>query len=380
MKRILFVSSCYPSETLPQYCIFLEQQAKALKSLNNQVDVLIPTNSESSCTSFHGIDIYFLHYRSSSINKFKYIIDRYFWNALIRLLKQNSYDIVSIHLCPDAVTRIIIRACRKFHIKVVVHYHGLNVWRDYYQAHPYYAYYQAMRRKRIISNADAIVGVSNKVCDIVKREIKNVPYFTVYNGVDCQVFQPNKANNHGIIHILCVANLIRIKGQKYLIEAFSKIIKAYPSKRFLLEIVGQGVDFPMLERMVYDLGLSDHVKFYGAVNYTEISSIMQNADIFVLPSFFEALGCVYLEAMACKVPVIACNGQGIEEIINEKVNGICVPPQNADKLAESIQLLLENKALRDSIAENGHRTVKNSFTWTHSAMHLLEVYNYLLRA
>jgi glycosyltransferase involved in cell wall biosynthesis len=378
MKKILYVSTCYPSEALPQQCIFLEQQAQALISLNNKVDILVPVNSESKNVIFNGIEVFHIKYRNSVIDKIKYFIDKDFQDSLVELLIHNVYDIVSIHLCPDKLARIIIKTCKKMNIPIVVHYHGLNVWKNYYQKYPFYESYQAMRRKIIISDADAIVGVSNKVCEIVKSKIKNVPCFTVYNGVDCSIFKPKKNKNNGCFCIVCIANLIAIKGQKYLIDAFSKIIKTYPHNNFSLEIVGGGADFTILKSIVDNLGLTNHVNFHGYVNYEEVVTVLRKADIFIMPSFFEALGCVYLEAMACKVPVIGCKDQGIEEIIQNEINGICVSPQNSIEIEESIRLLFENEGLRSYIAENGYQTVKNNFTWVCSAQNLIEVYDRLI--
>ena len=94
-----------------------------------------------------------------------------------------------------------------------------------------------------------------------------------------------------------------------------------------------------------------------------------------MPSYYEALGCVYLEAMACKVPVVGCKGQGIEELIVDGKTGMLVNPQDTKNLVEKLTELIENSNLRNSIGEAGYKLVTDKFTWLDSAKYLDKVYN-----
>lgn len=387
MLKILFITDHYPSKEIPQKCIFIEQQAQALISLGNKVDVLIPRRVEnpmhgSTYHIYHNVKIWSLEYSLSVISKFIYQPIKEFEEDLKQIIMQNGYNIVSIHIARDVVKNVAVKVCAANNIKVVVHYHGLNVWGNYYTPHPFYDRYLANKRKKFLKKVDGVVGVSDLVCSTVNSKMPNIKTHRVYNGVDCSLFKPleNKKKDDDNIQITCVANLIPIKGHRYLIEAFKIICDRYASKNFILNIVGIGIEYDNLEKMVESLGLVNKVKFHGYQAYDSVARIMQNSNIFAMPSYFEALGCVYLEAMACKIPVIGCRNQGIEGIITDGETGMLVEPKDVCSLVDKLSILVENRSLRYSIEEAGYNLVKDKFTWHNSAVQLENVYNKILHS
>jgi len=101
---------------------------------------------------------------------------------------------------------------------------------------------------------------------------------------------------------------------------------------------------------------------------------MQRCSLFALPSRYEGLGCVYLEAMAAKKPAIACWGQGIDEIIQHGKNGWLVGSRNWQELAEALYGLLPNVEFRQRMGAAARQTVLNGFTLAHQAERLAQVY------
>jgi len=93
-----------------------------------------------------------------------------------------------------------------------------------------------------------------------------------------------------------------------------------------------------------------------------------------LPSRYEGLGCVYLEAMASEKPVIACRGQGIDEIIRHGSNGWLIDPGNLQQLIAALAMLLQNVTLRGQIGQAARRTILQSLTSAHQATQLAAVY------
>jgi glycosyltransferase involved in cell wall biosynthesis len=94
----------------------------------------------------------------------------------------------------------------------------------------------------------------------------------------------------------------------------------------------------------------------------------------VLPSRYEGLGCVYLEAMACAKPVIACRGQGIDEIIDHGSNGWLIPVAGLEELVQGLQVLLENAELRAHIGQAARQTILDKLTMSQQAHNLLRIY------
>jgi len=101
---------------------------------------------------------------------------------------------------------------------------------------------------------------------------------------------------------------------------------------------------------------------------------MQECTLFVLPAWYEGLGCVYLEAMSGERAVIACRGQGIEEIIRHRENGWLVTPHSAQELADGMQSLLSDSALRERMGRCARQTVLKDLTLKHQAERLLSIY------
>ncbi|MDF2842317.1 MAG: glycosyltransferase [Herbinix sp.] len=383
--KILFVTDYYPSQEQPQFCIFIQQQAQALLQLGHQVDVIVPASihhrkekcREELCA---GVSVKYCEY-------FTFFKGIYSTLALHRNVKMfegiidfTQYEAISIHMFGEYTLRIFTWIAKKYKKKLVIHYHGLSVLYD--QKLPLHV--RLLQRRgdrvlhRLIGKADAIVGVSNKVCERVKVHFPQMPLYTVYNGVNTELFCPTAYTKNKNITILSVASLKKIKGNHYLINVVGHLTKKYKDRVIQLIIIGHGPEEKRLKQQVEYLGLKQVVHFLGYIDYEEVAQIMKVTDIFAMPSYYEALGCAYLEAMACKVPVIGCYKQGIDEIIIDKENGLLVQPHNVRELYEAINFLIQNPEKAKNIAEQGYETVSNHYTWTDSARALVEVYSKLL--
>jgi glycosyltransferase involved in cell wall biosynthesis len=122
------------------------------------------------------------------------------------------------------------------------------------------------------------------------------------------------------------------------------------------------------------LGIAERVEWLGRQSRASVAKAMQGCSVFVLPSTYEGLGCVYLEAMAAGKPVIGCTGQGIAEIINSGKNGWLVQPDNTEDLAKTLGQLLTDSALRKRMGTYGRQTVIENFTLQSQARRLAEIY------
>jgi glycosyltransferase involved in cell wall biosynthesis len=101
---------------------------------------------------------------------------------------------------------------------------------------------------------------------------------------------------------------------------------------------------------------------------------MQRCTLFALPSRYEGLGCVYLEAMSTGKPAIGCRGQGIAEVIQHGSNGFLVGPDNDRELALAIAMLLKDETRRRNISIAARDTILDRFTLAHQAESLLRIY------
>ena len=377
--RILTISEVYPSAEKPQYGVFIKQQVDELKKLGYNVDVLMPTRSKTNgklaAIDFENTKVYSIAYRVIRYELFLKSVAQVVYFQLKKLIQENRYDILAVHITGDTILKIITDIGQDLGITVVAHYHGLNVWKEYVSKHRIREKFYAHRRAGILKNAQAIVGVSDKVCDIVREKIKNIPVYTVYNGVETKLFYPQQ-QKESFFTIVGVGNLIPIKGFRFLIDAFERLYKENNNIR--LKIIGDGVERSELEERVNSKGLNDVVAFLGKTSYEHVANEMRNSHLFVLPSYYEALGCVYLEAMACGIPTIGVKGMGIDEIIVDEKNGLLVDPKNVDSIVEKIKKVINDKEFAEELGKNGRETALK-YTWVNSAKELDKVYKSVVK-
>ncbi len=101
---------------------------------------------------------------------------------------------------------------------------------------------------------------------------------------------------------------------------------------------------------------------------------MRRCSVFALPSRNEGLGCVYLEAMSCGKPVIACHGQGIEEVIEHGTNGWLIPVDGLEELVQGLSVLLSSSEVCTRIGTAARQTILEKLTLSHQAQHLARIY------
>jgi glycosyltransferase involved in cell wall biosynthesis len=140
------------------------------------------------------------------------------------------------------------------------------------------------------------------------------------------------------------------------------------------EIIGDGSELSGLRGLVQALKIREGVRFLGRQSRTQVAAAMRRATLFALPSKYEGLGCVYLEAMAAARPVLACHGQGIEEIIQHRSNGWLVSPDNLQELTDALLALLPNAEIRERLGDAGRQTILQGFTLAHQAEQLARLY------
>jgi glycosyltransferase involved in cell wall biosynthesis len=129
-----------------------------------------------------------------------------------------------------------------------------------------------------------------------------------------------------------------------------------------------------LESLTKELNLDGKVRFLGRQNRSQVAEAMRRCTVFALPSRYEGLGCVYLEAMSAGRAVIGCRGQGIEEVIQDGVNGWLVDPDDQKGLTDALSSLLPNLELRRQMGEAARQTILQGFTLGYQAARLTRLY------
>jgi glycosyltransferase involved in cell wall biosynthesis len=215
--------------------------------------------------------------------------------------------------------------------------------------------------------------VSKAVEDAVHEGMEGTVRTSVlYNGVDLERFTPNGDGSSRGLSLLSVGNLIPTKGHAQVVRALARIADTAPYVRY--DIIGDGPERSSIEALARQLGVEPRIRFLGRKTRAEVAEAMRHCTIFVLPSSYEALGCVYLEAMAAGKPLIACRNQGIAEVVRHGDNGWLVTPDADEDLAAALAMLLKDSRLRARLGAESRATVQNGFGLDVQASRLHSVY------
>jgi colanic acid/amylovoran biosynthesis glycosyltransferase len=179
------------------------------------------------------------------------------------------------------------------------------------------------------------------------------------------------APSNGVPDVLAVGRLVSVKGHGVLLKAIAEL--AASGEPVTATIVGDGPRRASLERLAQQLGIADRITFAGRVGQDDIGRYYEHAQVFCLPSFFEGLPVVLLEAMAFGVPVVASRVAGIPELIEDGRSGVLVPPGRADLFADAVRSLLADGGRRAALAAEARRRVASQFQVDASAERLREL-------
>lgn len=227
--------------------------------------------------------------------------------------------------------------------------------------------------QRVYRSSRRVICVSEHVREQVLEGMgRSCRTSVVYNGVDPEMFSPGSVPASEDPVILSVGNLIPIKGHDLLIRAVAKLAPEIP--RLGLEIIGDGPERGRLQELAQQLQILDRVGFLGRRSRRQVADAMRLCTIFALPSQYEGLGCVYLEAMAVGKAVIGCRGQGIAEIIQHGSNGFLVGPGNEKELTLALGMLLRDEPRRRNLGVAGRDTILERLTLAQQAESLTRIY------
>jgi teichuronic acid biosynthesis glycosyltransferase TuaC len=313
---------------------------------------------------------------------------------LRNLHKEKPIDVIHAHTalpCGHAAALL----SKDLNVPFVVSLHGLDVFNTcFLDGIP-----ARWRRKVSIDvyrAAQTVICISGRVQEVLRAGASTTGACAetrstvVYNGVNPNLFSPASSEEgpseedatenegEGGAEILMVGNLLRGKGHELVLRAMAKLRSSFPE--ICCTIIGEGPDQAQYEALARELNISDRVEFRGRQSRAGVAEAVRRCSVFALPSRYEGLGCVYLEAMSCAKPVIACHGQGIDEVIENGKNGVLIPIDGLEELVQGLTTLLGSAGVRARIGEEARRTIVGKFTLAHQAEQLAAVYGHARQA
>lgn len=234
----------------------------------------------------------------------------------------------------------------------------------------------ALCRAILVKNlhyADALASTSHAMARQTEKFITPPsPIFITPFGVDTSLFSPAKSHlsegNDGSITIGTVKTLEEKYGIEYLIKAFAIVCrtqKAVNANLIRLKIYGKGSLEASLKALCAELGITDKVEFCGFIPNKDVPHALHGLDIVCIPSILdsESFGVSAVEAMACSVPVVVSDADGLKEVVENNVTGFVVKRKNPQAMADKITELINNPALRTNMGIAGRQRVLKLYNW-----------------
>lgn len=238
--------------------------------------------------------------------------------------------------------------------------------------------------KRAINGADRLIAVSAALCVLaIEQGASATRVQVIGNGVDLSKFTPvsrtDARRQFGLPAdakvLISVGAMSERKGFHRVIDCLPSLLAAHPTVNLML-VGGPGPEGDLtgqLKSKVRTLGVEDRVHFVGPIAHDQLHIALSAADVFVLATSYEGWANVFLEAMACGLPVVTTDVGGNSQVVNDASLGRIVPFGDAQSLQRMIDEALRTRWDRDSI-----RAYAESNSWESRMQPLIDAYRQLL--
>ncbi len=311
-------------------------------------------------------------------------------------------DIVHCHTWYAQFAGIVAKLCYGIPLVITTHsLEPLRPWKREQLGRGYDA--SSWVEKTAIEMADAVIAVSEETkVDVLQHfDVNPEKIKVIYNGINLQEYvvtnETSTLERYGIDtakpYVLFVGRITRQKGIIYLVNAIK-----YIDPETQIVLCAGAPDTPEIGKEMED-SVNEVKKTRNNIIWIDemlpkkqVIQLYSHADVFCCPSIYEPFGIINIEAMACKTAVVASAVGGIKEVVVPGETGILVPleqqkeapfePVDPDKfakdLANGINKLINDKPLREKMAENGRKRVEETFDWIAIAKQVEELYKSLL--
>lgn len=214
-------------------------------------------------------------------------------------------------------------------------------------------YYRTLNRAQSI--LVAVGAMHNSLPLQLRDKSKLVPF-----GVNTEQFKPSDYQGPKPT-ILFLANLLKRKGLRFLLEAMPSIIQNIPDVE--LNVIGGGPSEIYFRNLAKEWGISSHVEFEGPVSHNKTVKWFQQCDLYCLPSLGEPFGISLLEAMSCGKPVVTTRAGGVPDFVEDGKCGYLVPPRDRQALATAIIKILTDSSLAKKMGDYNRELCINNYDW-----------------
>lgn len=367
MKTIV-IFSAYIKPHLGGIETYMDNLVKELSKLNYKIVVVTSNFNESKSFEENGnIDIIRLPIYNMFKNRYPIVKHNKEEKQLISKLDNYDISAIIVNTRFHLTSHIGAEYGKKKNIPVLLIEHGSSYISVNNKVLDKCAnIYENYLTRRIKKNVAGFYGVSKR-CNqwLEKLNIKANGVF--YNAIDDNIYSENKnyIKSGNKIVITYAGRILVEKGVVNLLDAF---IDLENNDKCILKIAGDG---PILNDLK-EKYKKDNIEFLGRLDHSDVIKLCAETDIFVYPSMYpEGLPTSILEAGIMKCAVVATDRGGTKEVINDKKYGIIVE-ENVEDLKDKLEFLIKNPDVLNSMKENIHDRVMDSFVWSKTAKEVVK--------
>ncbi len=312
-----------------------------------------------------------------------------FYPSLCASMMKNEFDIYHAHSYGyfHVNTASFFKNLKETPLVMTPHYHPRwSMWGGE-KREKVRGLYDSLIAQKVIDSVDRIIGVSRNEISLLSQalEVPKEKVSIIPNGISEDEFTPipdgdRFRERYGIEGkmVLFTGRLASNKGLIHLVETIPKVLKDHPDTTFVVIGEDEGMRGKIQEKAEH-LGVKDHLKVIDYIeDYSVFKSSYSAADVFFLPSEYEAFGIVLLEAMMCETPCVATRVGGVPEVVSQGETGYLCEYGDTDRFASHISALLDDTNQRKNMGKRGRKRVRKNFTWKKVARQVSKIYEELL--
>lgn len=383
MKKLLIITDLFPDKFNPFSEVFVQQQVNELAK-SYEIKVIATRLKHKLSIEQDNQNAYTVTYIYIPYIKFIYpsLIFSYQIHAIPEItsvLKDWKPDLIHVHDFKHIPELLLLNYClKKYNIPRYLTVHNIRTHPSMIKS-KYLKWFYKLSFSSAYQGWTHIFTVNGRLKDIITRDAKVAKVSNIGNAITpipeitIEQIEPYvKIQSDTSYKIISVGNLREEKGFSILLKSVSMLVK----KKYDIQvvIVGKGVKRERLLSEINSLGLSGKVMLTGDLPNDIVRNLYSLFDAFVLASYSETFGIVYIEAMDAGLPVIGVKGQGIDGVVQSGINGLLVNPQDADDLAEKIEYLINNKDSAKEMAMKGQGLVKSEYQLTQLTNKIMRIY------
>lgn len=354
-KRYLILTPYFPSETSFMGNYILDQ-AKAIQE-NSKYNVTIVKLTSIFSTQktykYYGFNVRvfrLIDFPFFILPGIFHFINRIRFSLFLRKFGlHDDLAVVHAHVCYPA-SYLAVSLAKKMDVKTIAQHHGLDVlqlnngrFRFLSRVQKSFLVNQSIK---YLNEVSINVGVSSLVLSYLKEFKMYNPKkeIILYNGVNKDRFFSIPREEDNKFTIGCIGNFWPTKDQITLLKAIRILIQEKDVSDIYLKLIGTGTQLQECKDYVSHHQLNC-VDFFEYQKHEELNHFYNTLDLFVLPSYYEAFGCVFLESSATKTPFITVEGQGIEELMTLEAKKHClIKRRDAQELSNKILFFYNNRS------------------------------------